>query len=102
MIIEQINYTVVRNLKWTNPEHTAFNCEVNFNHLWEEFVPFHCTKSEAEGLIYTHTKEIWERSLSGEFGPIAEYEEPYNPPIEIQPHLIIPVSINGQPEGDFL
>ena len=75
-IVPEINYTVVHNLRWTNPEHTAFDCDVNFNHLIEEFVPFHCTKAEAEGLIYTHSTEIWKRSLSGEFGSIAEYEDP--------------------------
>jgi hypothetical protein len=68
------SYTDVKNLKWTNPEHTAFNCEVNFNHLSDEFVPFHCTKEEAERLIYTHSTELWERGLHGDFGPIAEYE----------------------------
>jgi hypothetical protein len=96
IIVQEINYTVVRNLKWTNPEHTAFDCEVNFNHLFENFVPFHCTKAEAEGLIYTHTTEIWERALSGEFGPIAEYEEPVQPEPVLMPSIqIIPSSNTG-------
>lgn len=98
ILVPQVNYTVVRNLKWTNPEQTAFDCEVNFNHLFENFVTFHCTKAEAEGLIYTHSTEIWEKALSGEFGPIVEYEEPA--PVEpvLMPGIEIIPSTNT---GDF-
>jgi hypothetical protein len=90
------NYTDVKNLKWTNPEHTAFNCEVNFNHLTEEFVHFHCTKFEAEGLIYTYSTELWEKALAGYFGPIAEYEPHVTTDADIDPNIkMIPTSLTG-------
>jgi hypothetical protein len=98
IIVPEITYTYVKDLKWTNPEHTAFNCEVNFNHMIEEYVAFHCMKEEAEGLIYTHSTEIWERALSGEFGPIAEYEPHVITDADLPPDIKI---IKSTFTGDF-
>lgn len=59
-----------KNLKWTNPEHTAFDCDVKFNEVNEEW-PFHCMQSEQ----LSHTQELWTRCIAGEFGTFAEYVE---------------------------
>jgi len=98
IIVPEITYAYVKDLKWTNPEHTAFDCLVNFNHMIEEYVAFNCRKEEAEGLIYTHTTEIWERAMSGEFGPIAEYEPHVTTDADLHPDIKI---IKSTFTGDF-
>jgi hypothetical protein len=55
-------------------------------------------KEEAEGLIYTHSTEIWERALSGEFGPIAEYEPHVITDADLPPDIKI---IKSTFTGDF-
>jgi hypothetical protein len=65
----QYPYSQVKNPKWANEEQTAINCEVNFEHLPEEFVPFTATASGD----YPHTHEIFARCVAGEFGQIQEY-----------------------------
>lgn len=69
------NYTQIKNPKWVNAEHTLIDCEVNFNHLPEEFVPFTADPND----IYPYCKEIFDRCASGEFGPVAEYVPPVEP-----------------------
>lgn len=69
------NYTQIKNPKWINAEHTLIDCEVNFNHLPEEFVPFTADPND----IYPYCKEIFDRCVSGEFGPVAEYVPPVEP-----------------------
>lgn len=65
-------YIEVKNPQWANAEHTVINCEVNFEHLREEFVPF---AAVAEG-DYPHTHEIFARCVAGDFGAIEEYVAP--------------------------
>lgn len=71
-----MKFTNVRDLKWLNQEHTAFDCIVDFETLGE--VPFGCFQTDP----YPHTQDIWARGLAGEFGVIAEYVEPVQPVIE--------------------
>jgi len=68
-----MNYSMVENLVWANPEHTMFDCVVNFAGIG--VVPFSCTSTDSE----SHSKDIWARAMSGAFGPIAEYA-PWEPP----------------------
>jgi len=64
-----MQYVEVKNCKWANAEHTKLDCEVNFSHLAEEFVPF---TAVAEGdTHYAH--EIFAKAVTGEFGDIQEY-----------------------------
>lgn len=65
-----MNYTQVKNPKWANAEHTAIECDVNFDDLQQEFVSFTAVASGD----YPHTHEIFFRCVAGEFGAIAEYE----------------------------
>jgi hypothetical protein len=78
-----MKYSAVRNCKWANAEHTVIECEVNFNDITdEEWSPFGATATDH----YEHTKEIFAKSIAGEFGEIAEYVEP-------QLHIIEPKNI---------
>ena len=67
-----IQYTAVRNPRWMNPEHTVLDCEVNFDHIPEEWVGFGAV---AEG-DYPHTHRIFAECVAGTYGPIAPYEAP--------------------------
>lgn len=65
----QYTYSQVKNPKWFDKDNTLILCEVNFDHLHEEFVPFLADPND----IYPHSKEIFTRCLNGEFGVVKEY-----------------------------
>lgn len=67
-----MNYTTVKNPIWANAEETFINCEVDFDDLIEEFVPFTASANDTE----EHTKEIFARCVAGDFGPIGAYVPP--------------------------
>ncbi len=69
-----MKYKIVKNLKWANEEHTIINCDVDFDDLIEEFVPFSATADD----MYEHTKEIFNKAINGDFGEIEEYVKPYH------------------------
>lgn len=73
-----MKYTTVINPVWTNAEHTVIVCDVDFDDLSEETVPFAAVASGD----YPHTHEIFSRCVAGEFGPIAEYVPPPPPTTE--------------------
>ena len=70
-----MEYTQVKNPTWANAEHTAINCDVDFDDLKEEFVPF---TAVAEG-DYEHSHQIFAECVEGKYGPIAEYVAPVIP-----------------------
>lgn len=70
-----MKYKTVRNPRWANAEQTIINCEVDFDDLIEEFVPFSAT----ENSLYDHEKEIFKKAKAGEFGEITAYTPP--PPL---------------------
>lgn len=74
-----MKYKEVKNPQWANAEHTVINCEVDFDDLLEEFVPFSASADD----MYEHTKEIFSKCIDGEFGEVKEYEPP-PPPTEEQ------------------
>lgn len=67
-----MKYTSIKNPQWVNAQHTIIHCEVDFDDLNEEFVPFTAVASGD----YPHTHEIFARCVAGEFGPVAEYVPP--------------------------
>jgi hypothetical protein len=73
-------YTTVRTPTWANAEHTRINCEVNFDHLNDEFVPF--TADPTDSMEYSKT--IFDECVAGQYGEITEYVAPfvveYTPP----------------------
>jgi hypothetical protein len=77
-----MKYTQVKNPVWANAEHTAINCEVDFDDLNEALVPFTAVASSD----YEHSHQIFAECLAGQYGEIAEYVAPpvpeYTPPPE--------------------
>jgi hypothetical protein len=67
---QKMNYTSVKNPKWTSDERTSIECIVNFENIGE--VPFAATPDDQ----HDHTTEIYNRCVAGEFGEIAEYVKP--------------------------
>jgi hypothetical protein len=65
-------YIEAKNPRWANEERTMIDCDVNFNHLEQEFVPFTASPTDT----YGHSIEIYNRALAGDFGPIADWEPP--------------------------
>ena len=68
-------YTEIKNPQWANAEHTMINCEVNFNHLLQDFVPFSAVASGD----YDHSHQIFAECVGGKYGVIAEYVAPPEP-----------------------
>jgi hypothetical protein len=75
-----MKYTQVLNPVWANVEHTQINCEVDFDDLREELVPFTAVASGD----YEHSHQIFAECVAGQYGEIAEYVAPpvveYTPP----------------------
>lgn len=75
-----MKYTRVFNPQWINAEHTGINCEVDFDDLREELVPFTAVASGD----YEHSHQIFAECVAGKYGEIAEYVAPpvveYTPP----------------------
>lgn len=65
-------YSQVKNPVWANAEHTRIDCEVDFGHLDDEFVPF--TADPADKMEYSKT--IFDECVAGDYGPIGEYVAP--------------------------
>jgi hypothetical protein len=65
-------YSQVKNPVWANAEHTRIDCEVNFNHLPEEFVPFTADPTD----VMEYSKTIFDECVAGNYGAIGEYVAP--------------------------
>jgi hypothetical protein len=65
-------YSQVKNPVWVNAEHTRIDCEVNFNHLPEEFVPFTADPTD----VMEYSKTIFDECVAGQYGTVAEYVAP--------------------------
>lgn len=70
-----MKYTKVFYPQWANAEHTAINCDVDFDDLSEELVPFTAVASGD----YEHSHQIFAECLAGQYGEIAEYVAPVIP-----------------------
>jgi hypothetical protein len=69
-------YTQVKNPVWANVEHTVINCEVDFGHLNDEFVPFTADPTD----VMEYSKTIFNECVAGQYGEIENYVEP-TPPV---------------------
>jgi hypothetical protein len=76
-----MKYTQVFNPQWANAEHTAINCQVDFDDLREELVPFTAVASGD----YEHSHKIFAECVAGQYGEIVEYVAP--PVVEPDPTL---------------
>lgn len=70
-----MNYKQIRNPKWANKEHSILDCEVDFDDLVEEFVPFSTTAIST----YPYMIDIFQKCVNGDFGTVQEYVEPIVP-----------------------
>ena len=68
-------YSQVKNPVWANAEHTRINCEVDFGHLDEEFVPFTADPTD----VMEYSKTIFDECVAGQYGTIGEYVAPPAP-----------------------
>jgi hypothetical protein len=86
-----MKYTNVKTPKWGNPEHTVINCEVDFDDLKEEYVPF----SAVSFGDYEHTHQIYTECLEGKYGVIGQYTAP--PEITQEPIMTLTDMILADP-----
>jgi len=70
-----MRYTKVLNPRWANAEHTSINCDVDFDDLRDDIVPFTAVASGD----YEHSHQIFAECLAGNYGAIAEYVAPTEP-----------------------
>jgi len=68
-----MKYTQVLNPQWANAEHTLINCDVDFDDLKEELVPFTADPNDPYN---TASKEIFDDCVAGKYGQVAEYVTP--------------------------
>lgn len=68
-----MNYTAVKNPVWANAEHTIINCEVDFDDLSEEFVPF---TADPNDTYNPSSKPIFDDCKNEVYGPVAPYVAP--------------------------
>jgi hypothetical protein len=87
----KMEYTSVKNPKWTSKDKTSIECTVNFETIGE--VPFCATPDDH----HEHTTEIYSRCVAGEFGPIAEYVEVEYKEPEYDPNLYAVYRKNSYP-----
>lgn len=76
-----MKYTKVLNPVWANLEHTAINCDVDFDDLREDTVPFTAVATND----YEHSHQIFAECVEGKYGDIAEYVAPVEPEYLDQP-----------------
>jgi hypothetical protein len=70
-----MDYQNVNSLVWADKDSTMINCKVTFTSMIGMEIPFTASPKDPEA----HGREIYERAINGEFGPIAEYVEPIPP-----------------------
>jgi hypothetical protein len=66
----------VTDLQWCDAEHTFFSCNVKY----AEFNEVHPSGVNATD-SYAHIQELWTKGNAGEYGVIAEYVPPPEPPV---------------------
>lgn len=73
-----MNYTIVKNPVWANMQRTLINCEVDFDDLPEEFVPF---TADPNDINNPSSKQIFDDCKAGMYGPVGDCV-PYVPTAE--------------------
>jgi len=72
-----------KNPKWTDVKHTRIDLITTFNNIPDE-IPFTADPKDCEA----HGRDIFQRAVKGEFGPVAEYEPPPPPTYEEQSTIV--------------
>lgn len=63
------NIEYVKDLQWSNPEHTSITCTVKYAEFNEE----HPTGLSANDM-YEHIQQMWKNAIDGVYGPIKEFD----------------------------
>jgi hypothetical protein len=63
-----MKYSSVKDLKYIDSDHSLINCIVCFDELGE--IPFTASRYDIEN----HSREIFHKAVSGEFGHILDFE----------------------------
>ena len=71
-----MNIISASNPIFINDEHTLIHLDVQFEEF-KELLPFGASPTDCED----HGRELFERAMAGEFGPIAPYVEPEPVPL---------------------
>lgn len=71
-----MTYSQVKNPVWANVEHTLINCQVDFDALDDDFVPFTASPNDST----SYGSEIFAACVAGTYGPIGAYIPPPPPP----------------------
>jgi hypothetical protein len=72
-ITENIVWTNIRNPKYIAADQSYIECEVNFDHLDEEWVV--CAVANSQD-VDQHIKDIYDACISGQYGAITAFEQP--------------------------
>jgi hypothetical protein len=64
--------TSLKNPVWADVQHTRIDCIITTSQFGDEELPFTADPNDCEA----HGRALFERIVSGEFGPIGEYTEP--------------------------
>lgn len=73
--MEDFNIIDIKNIEWSNKEHSMLDCEVKFHKFEDDYIPFSATSNDIE----EHSREVWNRCIRGDYGEIKEYVEPEIP-----------------------
>jgi hypothetical protein len=65
-----------KNPQYQNQNETAINLEVQFEEFGDTWLPFTAMSTDLEA----HGRDIYARTINGEFGAIAPYIHPVAPP----------------------
>jgi hypothetical protein len=82
----QAALTSLKSPVWSDAEHTRVDCVITTSQFGDEELPFTADPTDVE----PHGRALFERIVSGEFGPIGEYVAP--PPVPTPPSGDIPVT----------
>lgn len=75
-----------KNPKWANAAHTIIDMAV-VHEVYGE-IPFSASPDDVE----PHGRELFQRAVGGEFGPIADYAAPVKPPADRKAEILAALS----------
>lgn len=90
-----MDYKNVTNPKWADQAHTVIECIVDFVEYGPS--PFGAHPNDIE----THGREIYQRCINGEFGPIAEFVPPPEPTNEEKASFVRMIRNQKLTESDW-
>lgn len=84
-----MEYSKVENLRWVDAAHSGIEMDVTFEEIGK--VPFFATPDDN---AVAHERDLYQKALAGEFGPVAEYQEPVQTLDELKQELLQQLAIH--------